>query len=315
LCVARTTDADRVALNLSSWRAAFVAAEPVRAETLDRFATAFAECGFDRRAFRPCYGLAEATVFVTAGPPGGSPVVRRFDRRALDRGQVIPRSSSAEASRDLVGCGRPWLDQRIMIVDPEARRPTPPDQVGEIWVNGPGVARGYWRRPVETADTFSAVLEGEPAGHWLRTGDLGFIADGDLFITGRLKELIIIRGQNYYPADIEATIGGVDAGLVPHAAAAFSVAVQGEERLAIVHELHRHAALSAGPGIIASIREAVAAEHAIRAEVVVLVGPGGLPRTTSGKVRRRTCRDHLLNGTLDVRAADYGEWSRGEFRT
>ncbi len=305
LCVEKIPAADRSSLDLSSWHAAFVAAEPVRAQTLERFAGAFTVSGFRMQAFRPSYGLAEATVLVTTDDVTTAPLVCRFSETDLERGRAVPLASSVEG-RALVGCGHPWLGQEIAIVDPESHRRVPPQQVGEIWVSGNGVARGYWNRPIDTARTFGATLDGAEAGAFLRTGDLGFVHDGQLFVAGRLKDLIIIRGSNYHPQDIESTVERAHGALARHGAA-FSVDLADEERLIVVHELVRHAPPAVGPDIISAVRRAVVEEHGIRPHAVILLKSGAAPRTTSGKIRRRSCRDQLMEELLDVAVADYGD--------
>jgi acyl-CoA synthetase (AMP-forming)/AMP-acid ligase II len=307
LCL-KTPDDVRDQLDLSCWHYAFSAAEPVRADTLARFVAAFGPRGFRSDAFYPSYGLAEATVFVTARDHARPLTARRFSTASLREGVVVPLPSTATEGTDLVGCGRPWLGQDVAIVDAVTRRRCAVDHIGEIWVSGRGVARGYWNRPAETSETFEARLVGEEAGGFLRTGDLGFLYDGELFVTGRLKDLIIVRGSNYYPQDIEAIVERAHDALAANAGAAFALDLQGEERIIIVHELRRPPATGWDiTRIVADIRQAVTAEHALHAHAVVLVAPGGVPRTTSGKVRRSACRERLLAGTLDVLGADYGD--------
>ncbi len=197
LCVRRIPAAEREALDLSSWEVAFSGAEPVRAATLERFARAFAPCGFRRQSFYPCYGLAEATLIASGGPAFAGAVERVFEARALDSHQAV----LAVEGKRLVGNGQCLTGQRLAIVDPETSISCPPGVVGEVWVAGPSVAQGYWNRPEETGATFGARLPGG-GGPYLRTGDLGFLDGGELFITGRLKDLIIIRGRNHYPQDV-----------------------------------------------------------------------------------------------------------------
>jgi acyl-CoA synthetase (AMP-forming)/AMP-acid ligase II len=308
LCVRTIRPEQRDALDLRSWAVAYNAAEPVRSETLGRFAEVFAPCGFRREAFYPCYGLAEATVFVTGGDHAAPPIVRRFGAAALEDGRVVAPPRADSRGRELVGCGRPWLGQRVLIVDPQTRRRCPADRVGEIWVGGPSVARGYWGRPRETRETFAASTADGDDGPFLRTGDLGFVHEGELFITGRLKDVIVIRGGNFYPQDIEATVQRSHPALPPGRGAAFSVELDGEERLVVLQEVRRHGRTALDvPSILEDVREAVAAEHGLRVHALVLIRTGRLPRTTSGKVRRRACRERLHDGTLDVRAADYGD--------
>jgi acyl-CoA synthetase (AMP-forming)/AMP-acid ligase II len=293
-------------LDLRSWTGAFCSAEPIRAETLDRFAQTFAATGFRCEAFYPCYGLAEATVFVTGVDRRELPVVRRYDPAALGDGRVVCLPDDEPRGRRLVGCGWPATGTRVMIVDPESRRVCPPETIGEVWVAGPGIGLGYWGRPELSAETFAArTSDGD--GPFLRTGDLGFLDGGQLFVTGRLKELILIRGGNYYPQDIERTACAANPALRSDGGAAFPVDVGGEERLILVHEVERSLRSSLDLSrILGDVREAVAAELGVRIHAMVLIRPAGLPRTTSGKIRRGACRDLLLKGKLDVLAADYG---------
>jgi amino acid adenylation domain-containing protein len=278
LCVRSVFPAEIEQLDLSSWQVAFNGAEPVRRATLDRFATAFAPCGFRREAFVPCYGLAEATLLVTAGAD-----------RSVRSAAELP-----------VRCGPLPAGDEVAVVDPASGKPCAAGAEGEIWVRGPSVAAGYWNRPAETLETFGAVLP-EGRGPFLRTGDLGFVADGELVVSGRLKDLIILRGRNLHPQDLEATAREAHPALAGGMGAAFSVDSDGEERLVIVHEVERHAARP--EEIAAAVRQAVTEEHEALAYEVVLVSAGRVPRTTSGKVQRRACRELYLQGGLRVLAA------------
>ncbi len=290
LCLRKVPAAERERLDLSSWRVAFNGAEPVRAETLARFAAAFAPAGLRREALYPCYGLAEATLMVAGGRPGEPPVARSYDAGALAAHRAEPGGG-----RELVGSGCALLDLRVAVVDPETGVPCPPRGVGEVWVAGDSVARGYWNRPEETERTFGARLP-DGGGPYLRTGDLGFLDGGELFITGRIKDLIILRGRNHYPQDIELTAEQSHPALRGVVGAAFSVDVAGEERLVVVHEVDRHA--GGLDEVAAAVRRAVAEEHEALVHEVVLVPQGGVPRTTSGKIQRRGCRDLYLQGEL-----------------
>ncbi|HVR96609.1 MAG TPA: amino acid adenylation domain-containing protein [Thermoanaerobaculia bacterium] len=305
LCVNKVGPEDREGLDLSSWRVAFNGAEPVRAETLERFAAAFGPCGFRRAAFYPCYGLAEGTLFVTGGRLGEGFRERSLDAQALERHEAVPSSDG----RRLVSSGHPWVGQRVAIADPETGAELPPGRVGEVWVQGPSVARGYWGREEETARTFGAFLDSGD-GPFLRTGDLGFRQDGELFVTGRHKDLIILRGRNHYPQDLERTAEQSHPALRPGCGAAFPVDLDGEERLVIVHEVERRRGLDVAE-VAAAVRRAVAGEHEVQVHQVVLLRAGTIPKTSSGKIQRHACRAGFLAGTLTAVGASALEQGRG----
>ena len=301
LCARRIGEEERADLDLSTWRVAFTGAEPVRAETLERFTKAFAPCGFRPEAFYPCYGLAEATLFVTGGAVGAAPVIHPVQASELERHRAVAvLGEVSNAVRRLVGCGHPH-QQDILIVEPDSCRPCPEGRVGEIWIAGPSVAQGYWNRPEETEQVFRAVPAGVPKrpARYLRTGDLGFLRGTELFVTGRVKDLIIIRGRNYYPQDLELSAAASHPDLRLDCAAAFAIDDDSEERLVLVVEVRRPRTVNARE-VSAAIRRKVAEEHEIQVHTVVLVRPGGVPKTTSGKIRRRTCRQSFLEGTLVV---------------
>jgi amino acid adenylation domain-containing protein len=304
LCLRKASPEALAGLDLASWRVAFNGAEPVRAATLERFAATFAPCGFRAEAFYPCYGLAEATLFVSGGARGRAPRIAALNAAALERHDALPAASApeGEATRRLVSCGNAWGEQRLVVADPETSRELRPGAVGEIWISGPSVARGYWRNPEATVRDFSAFLhaaDGRAEGPFLRTGDLGFVAGGELYVAGRLKDLVILRGRNHHPQDLELTAEGSHSDLRPGNGAAFSVDVEGEERLVVVHEVERR--LRAGCAEVAeAIRRAVAAEHEVQVHEVVLIRPGGLPKTSSGKVQRGLCRRLYLADELPV---------------
>jgi amino acid adenylation domain-containing protein len=314
LCVRKIPAAQREGLDLSSWKVAFNGAEPIRAETLERFAQAFGPHGFHRRAFYPCYGLAEATLFVTGDDVDAEPRLASVSSEALQENRVV---ESVEADRrTLVACGRARMEQQVLIVDTETRKPCLPARVGEIWVAGASVARGYWNRPQETKRDFDARLsvegsvEGQDEVSYLRTGDLGFINDGQLFITGRLKDLIIVRGRNFYPQDIEYTVESCHPSLRPGCGAAFSITVEDEERAAVVQEVDRRFADSDAEAIVEAIRAAVAQEHELLLHDVVLIRTGSIPKTSSGKIQRHACREGYLAGSLDAVARNVSEPTR-----
>ena len=280
LCVRKISAEQAAQLDLSTWSVAFNGAEPIRHGTLERFASHFESSGFRSDAFRPCYGLAEATLLVSmAGGP-----------RVIDDGDT----------RSLVSSGQTILDQKIAIVDPETLTECAPGETGEIWISSRSVAQGYWNQPEETERVFRAHLANGD-GPFLRTEDLGLMRDGELYVTGRLKDLIIIRGRNHYPQDIEQAVEESHPALRPGCGAAFSVDANDEERLVVVQEIDRHRDSEAAAAI-AAIRDAVTERHDLQVYAVVLIGAGTLPKTTSGKVQRRACKQLFVEDRLDVRA-------------
>lgn len=297
LCLRKVTEAERARLDLSRWEVAVNAAEPVRATTMERFAAGFASCGFRREAFMPCYGLAEGTVFVTGGTPAALPLVVPLDGLALEQGRVVVAGAEDRDARVLVGCGYPWLEQQIAIVDPVSGRRAGESEVGEIWLAGESVAQGYWNREEETVATFGARLAESGERPFLRTGDLGFLHAGELFIAGRLKDLVIVGGRNLYPQDVELTAEQAHAAVRPGCAAVFSVEVEGEEQLVVAAEVDERARAESAV-IAAAIRAAVAVEHGVGMHAVALLKMRTLPKTTSGKVQRRACRAAFLSGKL-----------------
>ncbi|MBN1204186.1 MAG: amino acid adenylation domain-containing protein [Myxococcaceae bacterium] len=307
LCVRAIPPEHRNGIDLSSWTMALNGAEPVRHETLERFAAAFRPQGFDPVAFSPAYGLAEATLKVTSVPVGSPPKTYFVREGGLRRNRLELAGEGENGRVALVGCGTTMIDTRILVVDPETRRPCGPDEVGEIWVAGDTVARGYWRRPEETAAKFQARLAESNEGPFLRTGDLGAFVDGDLVITGRRKDLLILRGWNHYPQDIEATVGACHDALEADAAAAFSIEIDGEERLVVAQEVRRTALRHVDHDeVIAAISGAVTEHHDLQVHAVALLRPKHLPKTSSGKVQRQACRRAFLDGTLDTVAT----WTR-----
>src|SRR5512135_3364365 len=300
LCVRKTTPEQRAGLDLGHWSVAFNGAEPIRAETLDRFVEAFGPCGFRREAFLPCFGLAEGTLMVTGGPRSAPPVVRAVRPEALARDRVVLAPADDPRARALVGSGRVPDDQVVAIVHPKARTRCSADEVGEIWVSGPSVAQGYWGRPEATERSFRGILADTGEGPFLRTGDLGFLHDGELFVTGRLKDLIIIRGRNVYPQDVEWTVERCHPALRLESGAAFSVEAGGEERLVVVHEVERQAKGEGVEAILQAIRQGVSEEHELDVHAIALLKPASLPKTSSGKVQRHACREGFLEGRLEV---------------
>lgn len=294
LCVRRISPAQRKELDLSGWELAAVGAEPVRAETLERFSESFAESGFRREAFFPCYGLAESTVMVSGGPAGEGPVIRGFDKEALARGRVRPLAAEAGGVL-LVGCGQIQPTTTVVLLDPVTGELCGPDQVGEILVAGPAVGAGYWNEPEQTEQIFRAVVPGHAAEPFLRTGDLGFICQGQLFVTGRRKEMVIIDGLNYYPHDIEATVAASHPLTQSTRSCAFSVDDGHRERLVVLCEVRRGV-----PGLAGAIRDAISAAHRVPVQDVVLLKLGSLSLTSSGKIQRLICRERYQAGDFDA---------------
>ncbi|HMI94742.1 MAG TPA: AMP-binding protein, partial [Polyangiales bacterium] len=348
LCLSRIPPAERQGLDLSCVRLAYNGAEPVRAATLAAFTEAFAAQGFRPEAFYPCYGMAEATLIISGGAPGRAPVVRTYESAELERGRAVESAAESEAfpgefsalqsqsdhdtagespselteeltsdppaltsqaiTRQLVGCGCALLDESILIVDPADGRVLPNANVGEIWVHSRSVALGYWNQPEQTAATFGArTAEGQ--GPYLRTGDLGFFDRGELFITGRIKDLIILHGRNHYPHDIERTVQGLSQSLVADGGAAFSVEIDDVEQLVVVQELDRRRGPNAD-ALLAAVPQAIRAAHEVAAYAVVLIKRGSLYKTSSGKVQRRATKQAFLAGTLQVLAS----WERPRAR-
>ncbi len=299
LCVSSIPADQRKTLDLSRWRIAINGSEPVRWETLSRFVEAFQPQGFRTDAFYPGYGLAEATLAVSCGHAPESSDVKTLNvsKAALESGRLIAASPGEKSNQVLVGCGRTYPDDKVILVDPETMTQCTPDRIGEIWVSGESVAQGYWNRPQETAETFRAHLSNTGEGPFLRTGDLGALQAGELFVTGRIKDMIIIRGRNIYPQDIELTVEKSHTGMRSGCGAAFPVDIDNEERLVIVQEIQFGQEVNA-KSIIAAARRAVVAEHEVQPYSIVLVKPGSIAKTSSGKIQRHACRKAFIEGGL-----------------
>ncbi|ORW17621.1 beta-ketoacyl synthase [Mycobacterium nebraskense] len=303
MCVELSTPEERAALDLSNWAIAMCGAEPVRSATLQGFAEAFAPAGFRPEAFYPVYGLAEATLLVSGGSDAPLPLVRHIDRIALRERRVTEVAPENPSASTLVGCGQPQGGQQVVIVDPETRRPCGADEVGEIWIAGPSVAQGYWLKPEQTEATFSAHLADTGDGPFLRTGDLGFLHSGELFVTGRRKDLIIIRGSNHYPEDIELTVQACHPALLHGRGAVFSIAPGpgADEQLVVVQEVsHQQLGEAELNEIVDAIRTAITERHEVRVDAVILLEPLRIPTTSSGKIQRSVCRQQFLDGQLEA---------------
>jgi acyl-CoA synthetase (AMP-forming)/AMP-acid ligase II len=305
LCVRRSTPEQRATLDLRSWRVAFNGAEPVRARTIAEFTRAFEPCGFRPDAMAPVYGLAEATLLASGADRGSPPLIARFDTGELEHNNARPVGDAGAPARELVGCGGA-RGSRVVIADPERCTQLSDGQIGEIWLAGPSVAKGYWRLAAETEATFGARLADSGDGPFLRTGDLGFVWNGQLFIAGRRKDLIIVDGRNHYPQDIELTVEHSHAAFRSGCSAAFSVDVDGAERAVVVAEADPHwniadqspASTEPRAALFRAARRAVAVDHDVDLHHLYLVRPGSIPKTTSGKIRRQACRTAFLGGSL-----------------
>jgi phthiocerol/phenolphthiocerol synthesis type-I polyketide synthase C len=301
LCIRRISPDERSGLDLSTLQLAVCGAETNRLETINRFADVFTPCGFRRQVFYPCYGLAENTLIVTGGARAAQPVVCTVERSALEQQRVVEASHGADGTKTFVGCGRLLLDEKVIIVDPQARTRSLPGEIGEIWVAGGSVGQGYWNRSDDTEHYFHAYLSDGSEGPFLRTGDLGFLQNGELYVTGRCKDLIIINGRNFYPQDIELTVSQSHPALRSESCAAFSIELSNEEQLVIVQEVERTFNRNlAVDEVVGTIRAAIAASYEVQARSIVLVESMSIPRTSSGKIQRHVCQSQFLAGVLKV---------------
>ena len=291
LCVRRARPDQLEGLDLSGLRSAGNGAEPINPRVLEAFCRTFAPYGFRREAFCPAYGLAEATLMVSCCSPSMEPAVGRFRAEAMAGRRVVAADPDDATAREVASCGRVVGEFDVAIVDPDTATRCDDGQVGEIWLRDPSVARGYWRRDAETEATFGAVLADTGEGPYLRTGDLGFLRDGELYVTSRIKDLIIVAGANHHPQDIEWSVERCDPDIRPGGVSAFAVTCDGEERLAIAAEVERGATPSHADAtkLLDAIRRAVAEEHEVPVHAAVLLNRGSLPKTASGKVQRHGC--------------------------
>ena len=298
----------REGLDLSSWDLAFSGAETIRAQTLEKFSQLYSPYGFRKEAFYPCYGMAETTLLISGAVKKEVPGVKYLDSAALAENRVVEVDATKEGAKAIVSCGKAWLGDKILIVDPDTCKQCPEDRIGEIWVAGAGVGKGYWHEPEKTTSTFGANLDtGE--GNFLRTGDLGFYQDGELYITGRIKEIMILWGNNYYPQHIEETAEKAHSALRPNSGAAFAIEAEGEERLVIAHEVERTALRNLNvEEIITNLCQAIGQEHVVDVYGVALLKPGSIPKTSSGKIQRGVCKNQFLSGDL----ATVAQWQQSQ---
>lgn len=301
LCVDRISPEERAALDLSAWNLALNGSEPVRWRTLKRFNEAFAECGFRPATHYPSFGMAEAAATVTGASDFEPSLTLRVASEALAQG-VVQEVGEDDRGRVYVGCGPIIAEQRMEIVDPETCKPKASGEVGEIWVSGPSIGQSYWRRQHGTGNGLKAHLSTEPDGPvFLRTGDLGFIHRNELFITGRLKDLIILRGINYHPEDLEHTLAHAHARARPNCAAAFSLELDGREGMGIVQEINPRGCEDKDfSEIVAAFRGVLVEGYDIDPDVIVLIEPRTIPKTSSGKIQRRETARRFASGDLET---------------
>ena len=316
LCVRKFKREQLRGLDLSTWQVAFNGAEPINHETLAKFAETFAPYGFDYDAFYPCYGMAEATLIISGGSKNAAIVTKTVQGKALEKNRIKLAEPNEPHPHTLVSCGQGLKDQKLAIANPETMITCLPGEVGEIWVSGASIAQGYWRQPEITKATFNAYLQDTGEGPYLRTGDLGFIDRGELFFTGRLKDTIVIKGRNHYPQDIEKTVEETSSWIRPSCVASFSVEFQGEEKLVILAEVERQywsknrikAKLNGSaptteimtvPELTQVIRREIAKNHDLQTHQTLLLKPGSLPKTSSGKIQRHACRTDFLANRVE----------------
>lgn len=290
-------------LDLSSWKLAFNGAEPINPVTIRNFAQHFASCGFSLNAFSPCYGMAETTLIVSGHKREAPPIIKSFEASALERNELVEIDESLEGGRALVSSGKISPDMKVEIIDPETFIRTPQNRIGEIWVSGPSITKGYWARPEASKEAFGAYIADTNEGPFLRTGDLGFMWKGELFITGRLKDLIIVDGSNHYPQDIEWTAENSHEAIKSNCVAAFSIPKKGAEKLVLQVEIDRRI-LKSTPGleekdIGRAIRSAISKHHDLRVYDVVFL-KSRIPKTTSGKIKRQLCRKNYLEAKRQI---------------
>ncbi|QAU34548.1 non-ribosomal peptide synthase/polyketide synthase [Janthinobacterium sp. 17J80-10] len=309
LCVSSVSDEELAQLDLSAWTLAFTGAEPIRPESQRAFSARFAACGFDPAAHYACYGMAETTLLVTGGDAGKGTKTVLFDETGLQQSRVVPivpaasGAPAADKVHELVSCGYARCEQGILIVNPQTLQRCADGEVGEIWAYGDSNAKGYWQKPEATIATFGARLADTGEGPYLRTGDLGFVHGGELFIAGRLKDVVIIRGMNHYPQDIELTAFESHEAFMPNGAAVFTIEEDGEEQLVVVLEVRRTHLRRMDPDALArAIQQAVVLQHELQVRSIVFIKPGQLPKTSSGKVQRQTTKKLFLAGEIEALA-------------
>jgi acyl-CoA synthetase (AMP-forming)/AMP-acid ligase II len=310
LCVRRITTEQQKNLDLSSWISAYNGAEPIRRKTLDNFSDKFRSSGFKSQYFYPCYGMAEATLMISGGNIKDEPVYFNVQSESLKNNQIVESEKDSENYQEFVGCGHVWQDMKVKIVDPESCLECGENQVGEIWVSGSSIAQGYWQEAEKTIATFQAKLANTTdKRNFLRTGDRGFLRAGELFITGRIKDVIIIWGRNHYPQDIEYSVQESHQALRFDCGAAFTIEIDNQDKLVIVQEVERTylGKLNINE-VFSTIREAVALHHALQVYAIALIKPASILKTSSGKIQRHACRHAFLTETLAI----VGQWQQNQ---
>ncbi|MHC1778059.1 MAG: AMP-binding protein [Lentimicrobium sp.] len=300
-CVDGIPEADREGLDLSSLSTLYCGAEPIRKSTFARFIETYKDFGFKTSMLYPCYGMAETTLIISGPPADRGPVYLCISGDALEQNRVQKVSESNSDARYLVGVGYSWLDTGVKIVNPETLSLCDDDEVGEIWVSGSIVTAGYWNKETETKESYEATVGGNISVKYFRTGDLGFFDQGELYITGRLKDMIILQGRNYYPQDIEFAAEASHPALRLNASAAFSVDINDEEKLVIVAEVERSAIRNLDvESVCDAIRQQVAEEFEQEVYAIQLLRTASILKTSSGKIQRKACREGFLQKSLEV---------------
>jgi acyl-CoA synthetase (AMP-forming)/AMP-acid ligase II len=297
LCVRKIKTEQIKELDLSRWEVAFNGAEPVHRKTMDQFSNHFFSCGYKREAFFPCYGLAESTLMVTGGPKSRIPKMKTLLKSGLQENKAILAKGDEDDTQTIISSGQSVGKQKMIIVDVETHSPCPPDCIGEVWISSSCVGKGYWNRPAESESTFNVCLSGTTEESYLRTGDLGFIAEEELYITGRLKNLIIVNGKNHYPHDIQRTVEDSHLAIISAGCAVFSVENTNSEQVIVVAEI-QHKQVTNPDELTNTIRRIVSQEHGVSVSDIKLVLQGSIPKTTSGKIKHFLCKKNYLTKTL-----------------
>ncbi len=301
MCVDGISEEERQGIDLSSMNTLYCGAEPIRKSSFERFVATYKDHGFTTGQLYPCYGMAETTLIISGPDAGRGPVYLGISGNDLELHKITPVPDHNPDSRYLVGVGYPWIDTDVRIVDPETLSLCREDEVGEIWVSGSIVTAGYWKKPEETKQVFAAHIKDEPGCHYLRTGDLGFFHRGELFISGRLKDMIIIHGRNYYPQDIEFLAESSHPALRPNASAAFSITVEEEEKLVILAEVERTALRDLdAEAVCDAVRQKIAEEMELAVYAIQLLRTASILKTSSGKIQRKACKEAFLHKTLEA---------------